>query len=175
MRHVGFCEKIKTDVVVCDEIFYFEHDELNIPLGFDAPTGSVLSGVVTVTLSECDVFIVGDGSFVADVLFLVQKELLLTTPAGDVFPLEFVERLRFVEPFRKCDAGVLGILRLLPEQLRCQIVRTAGRDTLSLDTVNDTFSEELTIELKVKVTAEVQQFIKLCSPRNTVDIPVTQQ
>lgn len=170
---MGFCEKIKTDVVVCDEIFYFEHDEVNVPLGFDAPTGSVLAGTVTVTLSECDVFIVGEGTFVADVLFIVQKELLLTTPAGDVFPLEFVERLRFVEPFRKCDATVLELLGLLPEELRCQIVRTAGTDTLTLNTDNDTFSEELTIELKIKVTAEVQQFIKLCSPRHSVDIPIT--
>jgi hypothetical protein len=169
---VGFCEKITTDVVVCDEIFYFEHDEINVPLGFDAPPGSVLSGVVTVTLSECDVFIVGEGTLVADVLFIVQKELLLTTPAGDVFPLEFVERLRFVEPFRKCGAGVLELLNLQPEQLRCQIVRTAGRDTITLDTDNDTLSEELTIELKIKVTSEVQQFIKLCPPRHTVDIPI---
>ncbi len=170
---MGFCEKIRTDVVVCDEIFYFEHDEINVPLGFDAPPGSILSGTVTVTLSECDVFIVGEGTFVADVLFIVQKELLLTTPAGDVFPLEFLERLRFVEPFRKCDASVLEILGLLPEQLRCHIVRTDGNDNITLNIDNDTFSEELTIELKIKVMAEVQQFLRLCSPRHSVDIPIT--
>lgn len=171
---MGFCEKIKTDVVVCDEIFYFEHEEIDVPLGFDAPPGSVLSGVVTVTLSECDVFIVGEGTFAADVLFIVQKELILVTPDGTEFPLEFVERLRYVETFRKCDATVLEILGLLPEQLRCQIVYTSGRDTLTLNTDTDTFSEDLTIELKVKVTAEVQQFMRLCSPRHTVDINVAQ-
>jgi hypothetical protein len=169
---VGFCEKLVSDVVVCDEIFYFEHDEIDVPLGFDAPTGSVLSGTVTVTVSQCDIDVVED-DLVATVLFIVQKELLLTTPAGDEFPLEFVERLQFVEAFRKCDASVLELLGLEPEQLRCHIVRTSGFDTITLDTDNDTFSEELTIELKLKITAELQQFFKLCSPRNTANISIT--
>ena len=101
---MGFWEKLVSDVVVCDEIFYFEHDEIDVPLGFDAPTGSVLSGTVTVTVSQCDIDVVED-DLVATVLFIVQKELLLTTPAGDEFPLEFVERLQFGKHSR-CDASV---------------------------------------------------------------------
>lgn len=167
------CEKIKTDVVVCDEIFYFDHEEIDVPLGFDAPAGSVLEGVVTVTLSACDVSIGLGGEFIANVLFIVQKELLLTTPDGTEFPLEFVERIAYEGEFRKCSVDVLDILNLDPEQLRCYIVRTAGTDVITLNTDNDTFSENLTIELKVKIVAEVQQFMSLCSSRNSVDIPIT--
>lgn len=171
---MGFCEKIKSDVVVCDEIFYFEHEEIDVPLGFDAPPGSVLSGVVTVTLSECDVNVVGD-AFLAEVLFIVQKELTLTTPDGRVFPLEFLERLAYVAEFRKCTAIVLEFLGLAFEQLRCHIVYTSARDTITLNTTNDTFNEDLTIELKVKILAEVQQFMQLCSPRHSVDIRVAER
>lgn len=169
---MSFCEKIRTDVVICDEIFYFDHVEIDVPLGFNAPIGSTLAGTVTVTLAECDVIIGVDGVFWLEALFIVQKELLLTTPTGEIFPLEFTERIAFTEPYRKCDAGVLDILQLTPEQLRCHIVYTAARDNLFLDNENDTFSEELTIELKAKIIAEKQVFMRLCPARHTVDIPI---
>ncbi len=170
---MGFCEKIRTDVVLCDEIFYFFHTEIDVPLGFDAPTGSTLAGTVTVTLSQCDVFILLDGTFVIEPLFIVQKELLLTTPTGEVFPLEFMERLSFGADYRKCNAEVLNLLELTPDQLNCHIVYTGARDVLILDTDADTFSEELTIELKAKLIAEQQVFMRLCPARHNVDIPIT--
>ncbi|NLK08391.1 MAG: hypothetical protein GX316_06780 [Firmicutes bacterium] len=167
------CDTFNTDVVVCDEIFYFEHDEVDVPLGFDAPAGSVLDGVVTVTLSACDIDILESGEFIVNALFIVGKELALTTPDGTVFPLEFVERLLYTGTFRKCSAEVLGIWNLSPEQLRCYVVRTSGRDVITLDTDNNTFSEELTIELKVQIIGEIQEFLPLCSPRHSVDIAIT--
>lgn len=166
------CEKIRTDVVICDEIFYFDHVEIDVPLGFDAPAGSTLAGTVTVTLASGDVFIGSDDMFWLEAMFMVQKELLLTTPDDETFPLEFMERMVFLEPYRKCDATVLDILDLTPEQLSCHIVYTGARDTLILNTDTNTFSEELTIELKAKILAEEQIFVRLCSARRSVDIPI---
>lgn len=166
------CEKIRTDIVVCDEIFYLNHVEIDVPLGFDVPPGSELSGVVTVTLSSCDVCAV-DSILLADLVFLVQKELLLTTPTGEEFPLEFLERLPYVVQFRKCAPCDIDLLGLSFEQLRCYVLYTNGVDTITLNPDNDSFSEDLTIEIKLKITGEVQEFLTLCPRRHNTDITVT--
>lgn len=169
---MSHCEKIRTDVVICDEIFYFNDLEIDVPLGFDAPADSTLAGTVSVTLAECKVTIDEGGSFVLETLFIVQKELTLTTPTGEEFPLEFMERLVFDATFRKCNAAVLDLLGLSPEQLSCHVVYTNAFDEITLDTDADTFTEDLTIELKAMVIAEEQVFMQLCPPQNSVDIPV---
>lgn len=168
------CEKVLVDLVLCDEIFYFHHEEIGVPLGIDVPPGSVLSGTVQVTLAKCDLSLCGQGFFVIEPVFIVQKELVLTTPNNNQFELEFLERLAYCAVFRKCSCADLEILDLDFEQLNCQIIRTEGVDTITLDPLNDTFSEDLTIELKVKITAPVQKFVKLCSYHRTVDIPISQ-
>ena len=36
------CEKIKTEQVVCDEIFYMEVDPQTVNVGFDVPEDSII-------------------------------------------------------------------------------------------------------------------------------------
>lgn len=146
--------------------------ETKVPLGFDVPPGSELSGVVTITLISCDVCAV-DSYLLADLVFLVQKELILTTPTEEEFPLEFLERLSYVVPFRKCAVRDIDLLGLSLDQLRCYVLYTSGSDTITLNPDNDTFSEDLTIEIKLKITAEVQEFLTLCPRHHTTDSTVT--
>jgi hypothetical protein len=41
---MGFCEKIEVPRVICDEIFYIEDDEFNIPIGeIRVPQGALLT------------------------------------------------------------------------------------------------------------------------------------
>lgn len=184
---MGFCEKIKVPRVICDEIFYIEDDEFDIPIGeIRVPTGSTIAGVVTVTVLQCDPrvdFILN--RIFADVVFMVQKELTITTPIGELIPLEFGFRLERTVEYRKCFP--LDLQAIDPDllvDLECHVVFVAGTDVVTLtpstfDPVTEeflkdaTFDEELTIQLKLKLIQERQLIMALCSPRHGVDINVT--
>lgn len=170
------CEKIKTDKVICDEIFFLRHEENDVPINFveDIPVGSTIGGTVQVALSKCDV-IVDDINdlFIVDLLFIVQKELTITLPDETEIPLEFVERVPFEVDFRKCRPSNLEILDITPDQLSCHIVRISGNDVITMNTDNDTFSEVLDIEIKIKILAEIQEFLALCPNNNLVEISVS--
>lgn len=180
------CEKVKVDRVICDEIFYVEDDEFAIPIGeIRVPPGSIIDGVVTVTVLECDPRVDFTlNRLFADLTFMVQKELTITTPDQTLIPLEFGFRLERSLEFRKCFP--LELQAIDPDLLvglECHIVRIAGTDNVTLrpSTVNPetgellkdaTFDEELTILVKIKLIQERQLILEACSPRHQVDIAV---
>jgi len=180
------CEKVKVDRVICDEIFYVEDDEFDIPIGeIRVPTGSTIDGIVTVTVLECDPRVDFEiNRLFADIVFMVQKELVITTPDQTLIPLEFGFRLERTLEFRKCFP--LDLEAIDPDllvNLECQIIRIAGTDNVTLNpsTVdpetgeflkNATFDEELTILIKIKLVQERQLILQACSPRHQVDIEV---
>jgi hypothetical protein len=185
-RRAPHCEKVKVDRVICDEIFYVEDDEFDIPIGeIRVPTGSTIDGVVTVTVTECDPRVDFElNRLFADVVFMVQKELTITTPDQTLIPLEFGFRLERALEFRKCFPFELEAIDPdLLVDLECHIVRIAGTDNVTLNpsTIDPvtgeflkdaTFDEELTILVKVKLIQERQLILQACSPRQQVDIEV---
>jgi len=172
---MSYCEKIKTDQVVCDEIFFFEHEEDNIPVNFidELPPESELTGTVLVTVLECEV--VAEEFFTVEVTFLLQKELEIVTPEQQIIPLEFVERFQEEAAFRKCFPTDLELLDIDLDQLYCHVVHTEAEDVFNLDTAAGTFDENLTIELKLKLLAKVQEVVKRCPRDQTVVLEVNQQ
>ncbi len=183
---MGFCEKIKVPRVLCDEIFYIEDDEFAIPIGeIRVPTDSTITGIVTVTVLQCSPRIDFEANaFLADVVFMIQKELTIETPAGPDIPLEFGFRLERTVEFRKCTP--LEMQAIDPDfltDLECHVVFVNGTDIVTLhpstpdpitgEFLKDaTFDEELTILLKLKLIQERQLIMALCDPRHGVDISV---
>ena len=184
---MGFCEKIKVPRVICDEIFYIEDDEFNVPVGeIRVPPGSVIDGTVTVTVLECDPRIDFQlNRIFADVVFMIQKDLTITTPELELIPLEFGFRLERTVEYRKCFPRELEAID--PDflvDLECYVVFVAGTDvvTLTPSTIDPvtgellkdaTFDEELTIQLKLKLVQERQLIMALCDPRHGVNINIT--
>lgn len=184
---MGFCEKIKVPRVIADEIFYIEDDEFNIPIGeIRVPPGSTIDGTVTVTVLECDPRIdLNLNRIFTDVVFMIQKELTITTPGGELIPLEFGFRLERTLEYRKLFP--LELQAIDPDfllDLECYVVFVQGTDlvTLTPSTVDPitgqllkdaTFDEELTIQLKLKLVQERQLIMALCDPRHGVNINVT--
>ncbi len=158
------CELINSKKVICDEIFYLEHEENDVSIEYfeDIPDGSTISGTVEVTLTDCNVFVVND-LFLVNFIFVVQKELEITTPEPDseIIPLEYLERLQFEDiEFRKCSPAIIEEQGINLNDLKCEVIRTNARDTIELDTDNDSFDEDLNIEIKIKIIADVQEFIQ---------------
>lgn len=184
---MGFCEKIKVPRVICDEIFYIEDDEFNVPVGeIRVPPGSVIDGTVTVTVLECDPRVdLQLNRIFADVVFMIQKELTITTPELELIPLEFGFRLERTVEYRKCFPRELEAID--PDflvDLECYVVFVAGTDvvTLTPSTIDPvtgellkdaTFDEELTLQLKLKLVQERQLIMALCDPRHGVNINIT--
>ena len=181
---MGFCEKFKVDRVICDEIFYVTDLEENVEIGeIEVPSNSDISGNVNVTVLNCEPFI-GVDQIQANLELMVQKELTIsgTNLAMDI-PLEFAERLPFTVTFRKCDPDNLeDIDSDLLEDIVCQVVRVDGFDDITLtpssgnigqdDFVSATFTEELTIMIKLKLTQERQLNLALCPPKNQFEVDV---
>lgn len=184
---MGFCEKIRVPRVLCDEIFYLEDDEFAIPVGeIRVPTDSIITGTVTVTVLECSPRIDFEANRIfADVVFMIQKELTINTPAGPTIPLEFGFRLERTVEYRKCTP--LEMQAIDPDfltDLECHVVQVSGTDIVTLqpstlDPVTGeflkdaTFDEELTILLKLKLVQDRQLIMSLCDPRHGVNIGVT--
>jgi len=184
---MSFCEKVRIPRVISDEIFYIEDDELGIPIGeIRVPPGSTISGTVTVTVLECsprvDLLV---NSIFADVVFMIQKELLITTPELEVIPLEFGFRLERTLEFRKTfPLNLQAIDPDLLNDLECYVVFVSGTDVVTLtpssvdpvtgELLKDaSFDEELTIQLKLKLVQDRQLILASCDPRHAVDITIT--
>ena len=186
-RSPAMCEAVIIDRVVSDEIFYLEDDEFDIPIGeIRVPPGSTIDGVVTVTVLQCVPRVeLALNRIFADIVFMVQKELLVTTPDELVFPLEFGFRLERTVEFRKSFPVELELIDPdLLLDLECRIVNIAGTDVVTLhpSTFDEgtglfnkdaAFDEELTVRVKVKVVQERQVVLPSCSPRHQIDIGVS--
>lgn len=198
-RRFFSCEKVKVDGVICDEIFYLEHDEFNIPPGeIQVPPGSIIDGVVTVTVLSCEPIVdFIENSLLARIVLMVQKELAVIEPSGqvgnstvipippEVIPLEFGFRLERTVAFRKVfPVDLANIDPDLLNDLQCHVVYIAGTDVVTLhpSSTNSTtgllnkdatFDEELTVQLKLKLVQERQLILQSCTPRHSVNIPVS--
>lgn len=185
---MGFCEKVKVDRVICDEIFYIQDLEEDVPIGeIVVPPGSTIEGTVTVTVLECDPIVDLDEDTLSALLtFMIQKELTILTPDADEIPLEFGFRLEEVVEFRKCFPNeLLAIDPDLLEDLECQIIFVSGTDEVELTPStfdqeanaflkDATFTEDLVIQIKIKLVQERQLVLALCPPRHQDEITVTE-
>jgi len=174
---MSYCEKIRTEKVICDEIFYFEHVEEDVSIDYveDIPAGSSLTGTVVVNILDCEVAAI-ENVFTIDVLFMLQKELEIITPGNqNNIQLEFAERFQEQAEFRKCRPQEVENLNIDLDQLYCYIVHTEGDDVITLDTENGTFDELLTIELKVKLLLEIQEVFKGCPPNQMAVLEINEQ
>lgn len=70
---MGFCQKFKVPLVLCDEIFYLE-DTRTFDAGQPIDEGATVSGTVTLNVTECDIVVV-DNLITANLEITVQKEL----------------------------------------------------------------------------------------------------
>lgn len=179
-------ENVLVDRVISDEIFYLEDDEFDIPIGeIPVPPGSTIDGTVTVTVLECEPVVdLVLNELRVDLVFMVQKELVITTPTEDTIPLEFGFRLERTATFRKSTpVEMQNIDPTLLEGLQCHILSIAGTDVVTLtpstidpvtgELLNDaTFDEELTIMIKIKLIQPRQLILQSCSANQQVDIAV---
>lgn len=186
---MGFCDKFKVDRVICDEIFYVEDDEIDVPIGeIVVPDESEIGGTVTVTVLDATPFIIDPtdddpGTLGANLVFMIQKELTIDTDPDDdnapVIPLEFGFRLEREVIYRKCTpAQLLEIDSALLENLRCEIISINGTDEVAItpsstpQTKDASFDEFLTIQVKIKLVQEKQMALSLCPGTQQIDIPV---
>ena len=185
---MAFCEKILVPRVRCDESFYIEDIEFAIPVGeIPVPPGSEISGVVTVTVLECNPRIDLElNAIFADLVFMIQKELVIEPPEGEglPIPLEFGFRFDSTVQFRKCTP--LEMQAINPDFLEdvvCHVVYVFGLDEVTVnpstvdpvtgELLNDaTIDEELTIQIKLKLLQDRQLIMSLCDPTQGVDIDI---
>lgn len=186
---MGFCDKVRVDRVIADEIFYIQDLQEDTPIGeIVIPEGSEIGGTVTVTVLECEPIVDIDEDEEIDeirarITFMIQKELDIETPEEDVIPLEFGFRLETEVTFRKViPTELLEIDPDLLEDLRCHIVFVNGTDEVTLEATElddeglieeqATFTEDLIIQLKLKLVQERQLVLALCPDRQQTDITV---
>lgn len=153
---MGFCQKFKVPLVLCDEIFYLE-DTRTFDAGQPIDEGATVSGTVTLNVTECDIVVV-DNLITANLEITVQKEL--TVNQEDPFELEFMYHINQTVTFRGCTAADLPPT-VSPEDLQCQILRLEFDETVTTDPEADTITDELTILVKIKVEAIQQVFLSL--------------
>lgn len=186
---MGFCDKFKVDRVICDEIFYVEDDEFDVPIGeIIVPDTSVLGGDVTVTVLDCTPIIdIENNELRNNIVFMIQKELTIDTdpedPEAAEIPLEFGFRLEREVTYRKCTPNQLAEIDLdLLENLRCEIISITGTDEVTLTPSSEdpdtgqllkdaTFDEFLTVQIKIKLIQERQMALSLCPGTQQVEIP----
>jgi len=179
-KHSSTCEKLYAKQVICDEIMYFEHDEIDVPINYvdEIPENSNITGTVQVIVENCEITTVtidDQEFFAANFVFLTQKELEITTPDNTIIPLEFVERITESALLRKCIPADLELLNINLDQIKCEIINLNANDLMILNTTPaNSFSEELTIEVKMKIIADVQKFFQLCPGKQCVDINVSE-
>ncbi|NLK08389.1 MAG: hypothetical protein GX316_06770 [Firmicutes bacterium] len=182
-----FCEKLLVPRVISDEIFYLEDDEFAIPIGeIPVPPDSTIDGVVTVSVLQCTPRVdLALNEIFVDVVFMIQKELTITTPEGSLIPLEFGFRLERTVGYRKVLP--LELEAINPDyllDLECHILYVTGTDVVTLHPstidpvtgalLNDaTCDEELTIQMKLMLIQDRQMTVSGCDPRHRVDIGIT--
>ena len=115
---MGFCQKFKVPLVLCDEIFYLE-DTRTFDAGQPIDEGATVSGTVTLNVTECDIVVV-DNLITANLEITVQKEL--TVNQEDPFELEFM--YPSTKPSRSGDAQLL--ICLLRYHLKTSSARYSG-------------------------------------------------
>ncbi len=175
------CDKFEVERVICDELFYIEDDEVDIPIGeIVVPEGSSIGGTVEVTIMNCEPIVdIENDEFRIKLTFMVQKELIITTPDQETIPLEFGAPLSRELSYRKCIPSLIGIPSEELENISCQIISVAGRDEISLNTgeigaKDATFTEELTIAAKIKLIQKKDEIIPLCSEDQEITIDIIQ-
>ncbi len=176
---MGLCEKILVDKVVCDDILHIKLYESDIKIKEIAvPPGSTVEGNIEIAILEStpviDKMI---DKISARIVFLIQKELLITTPDSKKIPLEFAFRTIKKIKFKKCIPSKLqkidpGLL----DDLECRVIYVTAKDVVTLhpsnppNATNAAFDEKLNIKIKVKLVQQKQLNVYLCPPRKVVKV-----
>ena len=170
---MGLCAKALVNQVLCEETFSVNRLDTNIPIGAIAvPPGSTMTGQTYVHVLECDPLIDVEGDQIAvQIVIVVQEELIITTPLGQSFPLEFAFRAQEILPFLNCFPSCLNLTDVeLLEDLECRVTRLSGTNEMTLhpsnppNSKNSFFDQLLKLDVHVRLLYESQLVLALCPP-----------
>ncbi len=155
---------------ICDEVFCIQDDEKNIHIGqLSIPPCSTISGNVDLTVIECRPIISSSSNTIKAALVLfIQKDLVVTTPEKEQYPLEFGFRFSHEVTFEKCSLPALSCTN--PRDLRCHVVSIAGEDKVTLNpshpvfATNATFDEMLTIKIRIRLFQDMRTVAPMGPP-----------
>lgn len=156
---MGLCTKALINEILCEETVILTHLHRGVVIGDIAvPNGSKLSGQTSIHALKC-AFLFHQGLFSIKIAFFVQEELLLTTPNGKCFPLEFGFLLEKISPLMSCYE--INCLESKISDLDCRLNLLDGSNRLTVN-CDGTFDQCLRIKAHVTVLRERLLRISLC-------------
>lgn len=177
---MGFCEKIKADRVLADEIFYLQKTLGPVDIGFSVPEDSILTGTVEITVLECDLDFDEEEDLIRVLIeIMVQKEFTINTDDREL-PLEFAFRNTLETQFAGITPSLLEELGIEFRRVKCQIfdIKEITDEIIFLcgdEEENATIEETILIPIKLKLAIEEQLIVALCpaSHRRIIDVEVS--
>lgn len=179
---MGFCEKIKADRVLADEIFFLQKTLGPVNLGFSVPEGSILTGTVEVTVLECELEFDENENVVRVIIkIMVQKEFTIDTGEEEI-PLEFAFRNTLQTQFAGITPSLIEELGVEFRRVKCQIfdIKDITDEIIFICSDpemdgNASIAETILIPIKLKLAVEEQLIVALCPPthRRIIDVEVT--
>lgn len=179
---MGLCERIFVDKVVCDERFTILGIDTGANIGeIPVSPGSSISGTVDVAVLQCTPQVDMINNVIrAELVFMIQQELTITTPEQNSIPLEFAFRVTRTVTFEDCNPCELLRIDLdLARDLECRVLYVNGKNSVTLhpsdppSAFNAWFDGNLTIKIKLKLVQQRQLTVALCSPRKRAVFPIS--
>ncbi len=156
---MGSCLKALVNEILCEETVILTHCNKGVAIGeLSVPAGSELSGQTFVRALDC-LPSVHEGLFGVRITLFVQEELVLTTPQGRCYPLEFGFRLQKFHPLMDCYR--VRCLENIIGELGCRLRFLKISNDLVLNCGN-TFDQCLRITAQVKILREREVHLALC-------------
>ena len=155
---VGSSTKALVNQVVCEETLTLTRVDEKVPVGnILVPHGSTLTGQTSISVLDCRP-LRRDGVPGLLVSLFVEEELLLNTPQGARFPLEFGFLFQEFTPLTSCEW--VANLRDAFEGLDCRIVSLTASNQLSLHD-DGTFDQFLEVTIQVRLIQEIEIHLPL--------------
>ncbi len=179
---MGLCERVFVDKVICDECFTIQGIDTGAPVGdIPVPSGSNISGTVDVAVLQCTPQVdLMDNVIRAELVFMIQQELTITTPDQDRIPLEYAFRATQMVTFEDCNpCELLATDPDLLDDLECRVLCVKGQNRVTLhpsdppSATNASFDGNLIIKLKLKLVQQRQLTVALCRPRKRAVFPIS--
>lgn len=155
---MGSSTKALVNQVVCEETLTLTRVDEKVPVGnILVPHGSTLTGQTSISVLDCRP-LRRDGVPGLLVSLFVEEELLLNTPQGTRFPLEFGFLFQEFTPLTSCEW--VANLRDAFEGLDCRIVSLTASNQLSLHD-DGTFDQLLEVTIQVRLIQEIEIHLPL--------------
>ena len=170
---MGLCAKALVNQVLCEETVSLNRLNTQIPIGAIAvPPGSTMTGQTYVHILECGPLIdMEEDQIAVQIAIVAQEELVITTPLGQSFPLEFAFRIQEIVPLSNCVPSRFNLTGWeLLEDLECRVTRLSGANEMILypsdppNSKNAAFDQFLKLDVHVRFLQESQLVLVLCPP-----------